>query len=211
MLLLGPRDFRQLTHVFDRGLAKFFPDRRQQPMPHAIPKKGNIPIRRILTPALALLAQKFLQCSAAKAKQRPYQLAKRASLLLKDDPWMNARQPSNAGTAKNAQQHRLRLIVERVRRCNLRNPTLPRQLAKKTVAQFTRRRLDAENLVPVNRRLANMQFEPVLPRQLRDKPLVLVRLFSAQLVIDMRHRQHNSQLGPQLQQQAKQSHGIRPT
>ena len=55
-----------------------------------------------------------------------------------------------------------------------------------------------------------MQFEPVLPRQFRDKPLVLVRLFSAQLVIDMRNRQDDPQLGPQLQQQAKQRHGIRP-
>ena len=72
MLLLGPRDFRQLTHVFDRGLAKFFPDHRQQPMPHAITKEGNIPIRRILAPALTPLAQKFLQCSAPEAQQRPH-------------------------------------------------------------------------------------------------------------------------------------------
>src|SRR5208282_1528405 len=60
-----------------------------------------------------------------------------------------------------------------------------------------------------NRRLTNIQFERVLPRQLRDKPLVLVRLFSAQLVIDMRNRHHDAQLGSQLQQQAKQSHRIR--
>src|ERR1700693_1936164 len=101
---------------------------------------------------------------------------------------MNARKPPNAGTAKDAQQHRLRLIVERVRRGDFRNPTLARQLAKKTVAQFTRGRLDtgsdagtlAGTPLPVNRRFTSMQFEPVLPRQLRDKPLVLVRLFSAQ-------------------------------
>ena len=128
---------------------------------------------------------------------------------------MNARKSPNAGTAKDAQQDRLRLIVERVRRRNFRNTTLARQLAKKTVAQFTRGRLDtgtdAGRMTAVNRRFTNMQFEPVLPRQLRDKPLVLVRLFSAQLVIYMRNRQHDPQLGPQLQQQAKQRHGIRPT
>ena len=138
-------------------------------------------------------------------------------LLLEHDPRVNARKSANTGTAKNAQQQRFRLIVESVRRRNLRNATLPRELAKKAVAQFTRGRLDAGPLAgtdfgimpPVNRRLADTQFEPVLPRQLRDKPLVLVRLFSAQLVIDMRTRQHGPQLGAQLQQQAKQSHGIR--
>ena len=72
MLLLGPRNFGQLTHVFDRSLAKFFPDHRQQAMPHAITKEGNIAIGRILTPALAPLAQKFPQCSAPEAEQRPY-------------------------------------------------------------------------------------------------------------------------------------------
>src|SRR6266446_10313784 len=123
------------------------------------------------------------------------------SLLSEDDARMNARESPNTGTAKDAQQHRLRLIVERVRRGNFRDSTLARQLAKKIVAQFTRRRLDAgtfagtlaRTLLPVNRRFTNMQFQSVLPRQLRDKPLVLVRLFSAQLVIDMRNRQHDSQ------------------
>ena len=33
-----------------------------------------------------------------------------------------------------------------------------------------------------------MQFQSVLPRQLRDKALVRVRLFSAELVIYMRNR-----------------------
>src|ERR1700720_458824 len=106
---------------------------------------------------------------------------------------MNARKPPNAGTAKDAQQHRLRLIVERVRRGNFRNSSLARQLAKKTVAQFTRGRFDtgtdAGSMTAVNRRLTSMQFQSVLPRQLPDKPLVLVRLFSAQLVIDMHNRQ----------------------
>src|SRR6266446_8653214 len=118
------------------------------------------------------------------------------SLLSEDDARMNARESPNTGTAKDAQQHRLRLIVERVRRGNFRNSTLARQLAEKTVAQLTRRRLDtgtdagtlAGALLPVNRCHTSMQFEPVLPRQLRDKALVLVRLFSAQLVIYMRNR-----------------------
>src|SRR3981081_4292788 len=108
------------------------------------------------------------------------------SLLFEDDPRMNARKSPNAGTAKNAQQHRLRLIVERVRRGNFRNSTLPRQLAEKPVPQFTRRRLDTGP--SINRRVTNMQFQTVLPRHFRDKPLVLVRLFSAQLVIYMRNR-----------------------
>ena len=132
---------------------------------------------------------------------------------------MNARKSPNARTAKDAQQHRLRLIVESVRRGNPGNAAFLRQLAEKTVAQFTRRRLDAGTLgcviggtlPPVNRRFANVQFEPVLLRQLRDKARILVRFFSAQLVIDMRDRQHNPQLGPQLQQQAKQRHRVRPT
>src|ERR1700688_3627957 len=113
---------------------------------------------------------------------------------------MNARESPNAGTAKDAQQHRLRLIVESVRGRNFHDSTLARQLAKKTVTQFTRGRLDtrtdAGSITAVNRRVPNMQFESVLPRQLHDKPLVLVRLFSAQLVIYMRNRQHDSQLGP---------------
>ena len=113
---------------------------------------------------------------------------------------MNARESANAGAAKNAQQHGLRLIVERVRGRNFRDATLARQLAKKTVAQFTRGRLDTGTDagtycrtadLPRRRCITSMQFEPVLPRQLRDKALVLVRLFSAQLVIDMRNRQHD--------------------
>ena len=36
------RNLRQLAHVFDRGLAKFFTDCRQQPMTHAITKEGSI-------------------------------------------------------------------------------------------------------------------------------------------------------------------------
>src|SRR6266853_243115 len=126
------------------------------------------------------------------------------SLLSEDDARMNARESPNTGTAKDAQQHRLRLIVERVRRGNFRNSTLARQLAEKTVAQLTRRRLDtgtdagtlagtfagtlAGTPLPVNPRLTSMQFEPVLLRQLRDEPLVFLRLFSAQLVIYMRNR-----------------------
>ena len=51
----------------------------------------------------------------------------------------------------------------------------------------------------------------MLPRQFRDKAFVFVRLLSAQLVIDVRNREHDAQLGPQFQQQAKQSHGIRAT
>jgi hypothetical protein len=91
----------------------------------------------------------------------------------------------------------------------------PRQppAAKKTVAQFTRalppRRRRSRKYDP-STGASNMQFEPVLPRQFGDKALVFVRLFSAQLVIDMRDRRHDPQLGAQLQQQAKQSHGIRP-
>src|ERR1700682_5137269 len=112
MLFLSPRDFRELTHVFDRGLAKFFPDHRQQPMPHAITKKGNFTIRRILAPGLTALAQKFLQGSAPEADKRPNRLAKRVSLLFEDDSRMNSRKSPNAGTTKDAQQHRLRLIVE---------------------------------------------------------------------------------------------------
>ena len=126
---------------------------------------------------------------------------------------MNARKSTNPGTAKNAEQHCLCLIVESVRRSNLRNPAVARQLAKETVAQFPRGRLDAGAdfgaTTAVNRRLPNMQVQPILPRQPRNKALILVRLFSAQLVIDMRNRQHDSQLGAQLQQQAKQSYGIR--
>src|SRR3984893_8915968 len=181
LLLLGPRDFRELTHVYDRGLAKFFTDHRQQPMPRAIAKEGNVSIRRILAPALTPLAQKFLQCSASEGQQRPHYLAKRVSLVFENDSRMNSRESSNAGTAKNAQQDRLRLDTG----------------------------TDAGRMTAVNRRLTSMQFQSVLPRQLRDKPLVLVRLFSAQLVIDMRNRQHGPQLGAQLQQQAKQSHGLR--
>jgi len=67
----------------------------------------------------------------------------------------------------------------------------------------------SRNTKAANRRLADMQFEPVLLCQLCDKLFVLIRLFAAQLVVDMRNREHNPQLGPQLQQQAKQSHGIR--
>jgi hypothetical protein len=54
-----------------------------------------------------------------------------------------------------------------------------------------------------------MQFEPVPLRQLCDKALVLVRLFGAQLVIYVRNRQHDPQLGPQFEEQAKQRHRIR--
>ncbi len=43
----------------------------------------------------------------------------------------------------------------------------------------------------VDGRIAAMQFESVLLRQLRNKALVLIRLFAAQLVIDMHDRQHN--------------------
>ena len=82
---------------------------------------------------------------------------------------MDARESPNAGAAKHAQQHRLRLIVESVSRRNLRRPTLARQLAKKTVAQFPRGRLDSGrdfgNMTAVNRRDTNIQFEPMLPRQ----------------------------------------------
>ena len=55
-----------------------------------------------------------------------------------------------------------------------------------------------------------MQFQAVLLRQLRDETLITVRLFSAQLVINMRDRQYDPQLCAQLQQQAKQCHRIRP-
>src|SRR6202140_3172148 len=101
MFLLGPCDFREPPHVFDRGLAKLFPEHRQQLMPHAITQEGNVPIRRILAPALTQLAQKFLQCSAPEAQQRPHYPAKRVSLLFEDDSRMNARESPDAGTAKD--------------------------------------------------------------------------------------------------------------
>src|ERR1019366_5937115 len=91
MLLLGARDFRQLTHVLDRGLAKFSRNQRQQPVPHAIAEKSNIPIRRILPPGLPALAQKLRQRSAPEAEQRPYHLSKRAPLFLEYNPRMDAR------------------------------------------------------------------------------------------------------------------------
>src|SRR5260370_42191073 len=98
LFLLGPRDFRELAHVFDRGLAKFFADHRQQPMPRAIAKEGNVSIRRILAPALTPLAQKFLQCSASEGQLRPNDLAKRASLVLENDSRVKSRSTSNAGS-----------------------------------------------------------------------------------------------------------------
>src|SRR5260370_30521123 len=100
LFLLGPRYFRELTQVCDRGLAKFFTDHRQQPMPRAIAKEGNISIRRILAPALTPLAQKFLQCSASEGQQRPHYFAKRVSLVFENDSRMNYPEASNAGTAK---------------------------------------------------------------------------------------------------------------
>src|SRR5208282_3162159 len=175
MLLFGPRDFRQLAHVFDRGPAKFFSDDRQQPMPHAIPKKSNVPIRRIFPPALPTLAQKFLQCSAPEAEQWPQHFSERSSLLLENNARMNTRKSANSRTAKDALQYRLCLIVERMRGRNLVHATLLRQLAKKTVAQFPRPRLDPGTLagtnfgaklgapIRANRRLTNIQFERVLP------------------------------------------------
>jgi len=54
-----------------------------------------------------------------------------------------------------------------------------------------------------------MQFKPMPPCQLRDKALVAIRFFTAQLVIDVRHREHNPQLAVQFEQQAKQSDRIR--
>jgi len=137
-------------------------------MPHAIPKKRIIPIRRIFPPALATLAEKFPQCPASEAEQWPQHFAERSSLLLENNPRMNARESANSRTAKDALQHRFRLIVKRVRGRNLGHATLPRQLAKKTVAQFPRRRLDPRTFFganpgasfgtvpPINRRLTSM-------------------------------------------------------
>ena len=211
MVLLGARDLGEFGDVFDRGLGKFLCDDRQQALAHAIAKEGEVLIGRILTPGLAPFAQKILQCGAAKAQQWPHQFAKRAPLLLEYDLGMNARKSPNSGTAKNAQQDCLRLIVESVGRGNLRDATLASELAKKTVTQIARGGFYAGTVLPLNWRFLYMEFEPVLTGQFCDKPFVLVRLISAQLVIDVRNREHDAQFRPQLQQQAKQGHGIRAT
>ena len=60
MVFLGPRDFRQVSHVFDRCRAKFFRNYWQEMMPHAIAEESDIAIRRIFQPALAFITQKSL-------------------------------------------------------------------------------------------------------------------------------------------------------
>src|SRR5260370_15738711 len=91
MLLLGARNLRQLTHVLNRGFAKFFRNQRQQPVPHAVAEKSNIPILRIFPPPASALVQKLHQRSAPKAEQRPHHLSKRAPMFLEYDQRMNAR------------------------------------------------------------------------------------------------------------------------
>src|SRR5450755_5151701 len=131
-------------------------------MPQAIPQEGNVPIRGILAPALATLAQKFQQGSAAKNKQRPYHFAKGTPLLLKDDSRMNARETPNAGAAKNAQQDGFGLIVERVRGGNLRDASLACELAKKVVAQCACCPLDSGRVTRGDGRLPYMKIQPML-------------------------------------------------
>src|ERR1035438_4461862 len=194
MLLLGPRNLRQFTDVLNHSLAKFLANNGQQPTPHAIAKERNIPIRRILPPDLPPVAQKFQQCSTPKAQQGSHNLAKHSPLLLKNDPRMNTRKSPNACAAKNTQQHRLRLVIESVRRHTLQHATLPRQPLKKTVAQFTRRRLDARAPAPVHRRVTSLEFKLVLPRQFHNKALIRVRLLAPQLVIDLRTLRLGAQL-----------------
>ncbi len=182
--------------MLDGGFAKFFRDDGQQPVPHAIAKKNSVQIRRIFPPDLPAFAKKLRQCGASKTQQGAHNLAQRASLLFEDDPRMNARESPNARATKNAQQNRLRLIVESMRCRNLLDVPFSRQPAKKIVAQFARRRLDAQARTTIHGRVTTMEFQFVLPRQFRDKLLVRVRFMATQLVIDVRNRKHNSQLGP---------------
>src|ERR1700691_2501408 len=211
MLFFGARDFREFAHVFNGRLAKIFHDQRQQAMPRAIAEESGILIRRILAPVLCALAQQFVQRGSPENEQRSHYLADCLAFLFENNSRMNAREPANTGAAEYTQQNGLCLIVESVGSRNFRDATVVREFAKKLVAQFTRRRLDAGTgaviaggMARVNWRRSKMQFEAVLLRQLRDEALVIVRLFSAQLVIDMGDRQHHPQLFAQIEQQAKE-------
>src|ERR1700678_2633969 len=120
--------------MLNRGVAELFPDDRQQTRANPVPNKSGIAIRRILAPALAPIAQKCLQCGPPETEQRPHHFAKSASLLFENDARINAGETPNPGTAKNTQEHCLRLIVESVGRRDFRNLTFACQPAKKLVA-----------------------------------------------------------------------------
>src|SRR3984957_14222570 len=179
MVLFRPGNLRQLTHVFDCGLAKFVCNHRQQSVPRAIPQKSNIQIRRILPPALIFFAQEFPQIDAANAQQRTYHFARNLPVLFKNNQGMNTREPTNAGSPKDAEEHRFRLIVESVRRSNLRDTALPRQLAEKPVPQFTSRCFATGSLADWGRRgfsrsFKSTKFQSILRSQLRDKTRIFV-------------------------------------
>ena len=55
------------------------------------------------------------------------------------------------------------------------------------------------------------KFQTVLPRQIGDELFITIRLFPAQLVIEMNDRKNNPQLTAQLQQQSQKRNRIDPS
>ena len=126
--LLIPRQLRHLRHVFPQPRIPTL-QHRQQLMPDPVPRKRQMLVRRVLAPPLPQLPEIGLNLGPRRSQQRPQNPP-----LGKLHHWMNPAQPLRPRTAQKLRQHRLRLVVQRVRSSHSIHRPRRHQLSEPPVA-----------------------------------------------------------------------------
>jgi hypothetical protein len=128
---------------------------------------------------------------------------------------MNSAQAAQPGSANQAHQHSLGLVVERVAGDDFVELGMTRfvsrcvgsqKLLKKSVPQLTSCRLYSGMLLgsPLSHIATGyMKFQTVLMRQCGDEFLICVRLRSAQLVVEVNNGEDEADLVTHFEQQAE--------
>lgn len=167
-------------------------------MPNAVPRIRQMPIRRILAPHLPQSMQVILHLGSSYRQQRPQNPA-----LGKFQRRMDSRQALGPRATQKPRQHRLCLIIERMRRGYTIHFAGGQQLPEPGVADSPRgllnrfRPLAALRLSPgLGRRidLRLMKGDSETCGQFPAKIAIRVRLRAAQSVVQMRRVNHQPQL-----------------
>ena len=181
---------------------------RQQLMTNPVARVGQFAIRRVLTPALAHCVQISLNLGPRGRQHGPQDAP-----LGKLNHRMNGAQALRPRSAQKLREHRLSLVVERMRGGDGIDFTRRHQLPEPAIPQppcrlFNRLARSFSRSVGIDLRF--MEYQPQIRGQPSRKLQVSVRLSPAQPVMQMRCMKHQPKLTAPLGKRAQQGRRVRP-
>jgi hypothetical protein len=213
VVLFAAGDLGEFGKILRHRRIEFVLQQRDQELADSIAGEGVVGVSRVFAPRLVDVVDVLLEFESAEREEWAENLtAKFAVVVFDGDARVNAGESFEAGSADEAHENGLGLVVEGV--CGedfVDGMSFDEKTVEKSIAEFAGGSFEADVLCGGVLRdfvTVTVKFQVVRAGEVGDELVVGVGFEAAKLVVEMDYREDDAELGAEFQKQAEEGDGI---